>query len=165
MEATDDPVADAAYVRVRMTSGPAHTDVREDGTIIDIDDEMGEILGFEMLSVLFRGIGAFHEVPEPGRKLVSKAIEASRLTHRFAKASDDAYVSRGAGAPSDTPRFDLVRSSARMTLSRTPQTLFLRTPEAECGVAGCGLKNRADHRPCWVRVTGRSPRPASVNVP
>lgn len=88
MEASYDPEADAAYVRIRRHLGPTLTDVAEDGTVIDRDDETGDVNGYELLEVSVRGLDAFQAVPEAGRKLVFTAMEAARVTHKHTRVSD-----------------------------------------------------------------------------
>ena len=88
MEASYDPDADAAYVRIRNRIGPVRTDVAEDGTILDFDDETGEVIGYELLSVSSRGLDAFQTVPKRGRELVVKAMDVARVERRFTKVSD-----------------------------------------------------------------------------
>jgi uncharacterized protein YuzE len=90
MEASYDPEVDAAYLRVRASAGPNRTEIAEDGTVIDCDHETGDVLGYELLFVVETGLEKFQTVPEAGRQLVSKAIDAARLAHRYAKVTDSA---------------------------------------------------------------------------
>lgn len=88
MEPSFDPEADAAYVRLRERTGPRRTEVAEDGTVVDYEDESGDVIGYEFLSVTFRGLDAFHTVPEAARLLVSRAIDVAKAEGRPAKVSD-----------------------------------------------------------------------------
>jgi uncharacterized protein YuzE len=88
MEASYDPEADAAYVRTRRHYGPTRTDVAEDGTVIDRDDETGDVNGYELLEVSVRGLDAFQALPEAGRILGLTAMEAARVTHKHTRVSD-----------------------------------------------------------------------------
>jgi uncharacterized protein YuzE len=77
VEASYDPEANAAYVRIRPRLGPTRTDVAEDGAIIDLDDETRDVNGYELLHVSVRGLDGFQSVPEAARQLVSVAMEAA----------------------------------------------------------------------------------------
>jgi uncharacterized protein YuzE len=88
MEASYDPEVDAAYVRIRPFRGPVRTKVALDGTVIDHDDETGEVIGYELLRVGLRGLDAFQTVPEAGRLLVSRAIDRARVEHRGTQVTD-----------------------------------------------------------------------------
>jgi uncharacterized protein YuzE len=79
MEASYDHEVDAAYVRIRPFPGPVRTKVASDGTVVDLDDETGEVIGYELLRVRGRGLDAFQTVPEGGRLLVSRAMELARV--------------------------------------------------------------------------------------
>jgi uncharacterized protein YuzE len=63
LEARYDPEADAAYLRVRTHAGPAHTDVAEDGTILELDAETGDVLAYELHMVISRGLATYQTVP------------------------------------------------------------------------------------------------------
>ena len=88
MDASYDPDADASYVRVQPRLGPVRTEVAEDGTILDLGDESGDVISYELLSVGFRGLDAFQMVPEPVRRLVVKAMEAARAEGRSMRVTD-----------------------------------------------------------------------------
>ena len=89
MEASYDPEVDAAYVRMRPFRRPIRTKVALDGTVIDHDDETGEVIGYELLRVGVRGLDAFQTVPEAGRRLASRAIDRARAEHRETHVTDN----------------------------------------------------------------------------
>jgi uncharacterized protein YuzE len=88
MEATYDPDADAAYVRVRQKGGPCRTEVADDGSVLDLDEESDDVVGYELLSVRSRGLEAFKTVPDAGRQLVFRAMEAARVDGHFIRITD-----------------------------------------------------------------------------
>lgn len=55
---------------------------------MDVDSETGDVIGYELLGVMSRGLESFQTVPEAGRQLVSKAMDAGRLSRRPAKVTD-----------------------------------------------------------------------------
>jgi hypothetical protein len=72
----------------RHRSGqPTRTSLK-DGTVMDVDSETGDVIGYELLGVMSRGLESFQTVPEAGRQLVSKAMDAGRLSRRPAKVTD-----------------------------------------------------------------------------
>jgi uncharacterized protein YuzE len=89
VEASYDPETDAAYLRLGIPVGSTHQDAAEDGTVMDVDEPWGDVVGYELLSVVFRGLDAFQAVPDPGRQLVSRAMDAARAVGGYAKVSDD----------------------------------------------------------------------------
>jgi uncharacterized protein YuzE len=96
MQASYDPEADCAYVRVqppsKYTAGCSkRTDDAEDGTILDYDSE-GDLLGYELISIRVRGLDAFAVVPEAARRLVSRAMALAAERHGYVRVSDDGSV-------------------------------------------------------------------------
>jgi uncharacterized protein YuzE len=88
VEASYDPEVDAAYVHIRPPHGPLRTEVAQDGTVMDLDDETGEVIGYELLDVSVQGLDAFQTVPEAGRQLVSKAMRVAQVEQRHTRVTD-----------------------------------------------------------------------------
>ncbi|MGH7686782.1 MAG: DUF2283 domain-containing protein [Candidatus Dormibacteria bacterium] len=88
MEASYDPDADAAYVTIRARRGSGRTEVAGDGTVLDREDETGEITGYELLSVSHRGLDAFQAVPPAARQLVARAMDAARARGSYIRIAE-----------------------------------------------------------------------------
>jgi uncharacterized protein YuzE len=96
VEASYDPEADAAYVYVVPCDaiGPGcavEQRVAEDGAIVDYDKE-GTLLGYEMLSVRWRGLDAYRSVPEAGRRLVAEAMKLALARGHFVLLAADGTI-------------------------------------------------------------------------
>lgn len=93
MEATYDPVADAAYVYVRSPARSSaggrsvRTSFAEDGAILDWDRD-GNLLGYELLFVRHRGLNTFTTVPAAARQLVAEAMQLGLAEQRYVRISD-----------------------------------------------------------------------------
>jgi uncharacterized protein YuzE len=88
MQASYDPEADAAYVQIRAPLGLVRTEVADDGTVMDCDDETGEVFGYELLSVREQGLDVFQTVPDGCRDLIAKAMAAASVEGRHARVTD-----------------------------------------------------------------------------
>jgi uncharacterized protein YuzE len=93
VEASYDPVADAAYVYVqsRATLAPGcavSNEIADDGSILDFDRH-DRLIGYELLSVSHRGLAAFHAVPEPALRLVQRAMAVALAAREFRQISAD----------------------------------------------------------------------------
>ena len=88
MHASYDPEADAAYVQIRVPVGPVRTEVADDGTVMDCDDETGEVCGYELLSVRERGLDVFQTVPEGCRELIAGAMAVASVKGRHTRVTD-----------------------------------------------------------------------------
>lgn len=93
VEASYDPVADAAYVHVqsRATLAPGcavSTEIADDGSILDFDRH-DRLIGYELLGVRHRGLAAFHAVPEAALRLVQRAMAVALAANEFRRISAD----------------------------------------------------------------------------